>query len=79
VKTPAKVNGIYECKRIKRSTTTLFLLGTRVGSQSATLAKGDDSVLDGAGTSAGEERAARITLARVDSTYKQQIVKTFQI
>ena len=40
----------------------------RVGSQSATLTKGDNSVLDGAGTSAGEEGAARISLARVDST-----------
>jgi len=41
---------------------------TRVASQSAALTPGDDSVLDGAVTSASEEGAARVTLARVDST-----------
>ncbi len=50
----------------------LFLLfeikRTRVASKSAALTPGDDSVLDGAVASAGEEGAARVTLARVDST-----------
>jgi hypothetical protein len=54
-------------RQIKQAT-TLFLLRTRVVSKSASLTPGDDSVLDGAGTSAGEEGTTRISLARVDST-----------
>jgi hypothetical protein len=54
-------------RQIKQAT-TLFLLRTRVVSKSASLTPGHDSVLDGTGTSAGEEGAARIALTRVDST-----------
>jgi hypothetical protein len=54
-------------RQIKQAT-TLFLLRTRVASKSASLTPGHDSVLDGAGTSAGEEGTPRVPLARVDST-----------
>jgi hypothetical protein len=66
----------YTQRKTKRQLSQISLVllvghkHTRVASQSAALTPGDDSVLDGAGTSAGEEGAAGVTLARVDSTYK---------
>lgn len=43
---------------------------TWVVGKSASNAPGNDAVLDGVGTSSGEERAAGITLAGVDATCK---------
>jgi hypothetical protein len=45
---------------------------TRISGLSASLAPGHDSVLDGAGTSSGEEGAPRISLARIDASCKMK-------
>jgi hypothetical protein len=45
---------------------------TRISGLSASLAPGHDSVLDGAGTSAGEEGTTRIALTRVNASCKMK-------
>lgn len=45
---------------------------TRVSSLGATATPGNDAVLNGRSTSSAEEGAARVSLARINSTYDAQ-------